>query len=224
MLAKTDISAAELQEVAERIKSLRKQATEHAVEIGRELLRIKATLPHGVFVKWVEKQCEFKIRTAQDLMKLAREVDSNAQLVALMVPSTLRVYLAKSTPPAVRQMVLTRLENGERVSRNHLTAAKLEARSRRAPNSDRAMKSPPRHAIAVPDLLTAGDTRDGSEIYRARKVAGLIFQRLHRDDYELIMDGMNWGIWNRVLVWLRAARTSVPEPLEPAVVPRVANS
>lgn len=95
MLSKSEISSTELQNVAERIKLLRQKATEHAVEIGRELLRVKASLPHGVFVNWVERSCEFKIRTAQDLMKLARAAGTNAQLVALMVPSTLRVYLSK---------------------------------------------------------------------------------------------------------------------------------
>src|SRR5690348_10102428 len=112
---KTELSAVELEEAAQRIRS--RAATEHAVEIGRELLRIKESLPRGAFVKWVEKACEFKIRTAQDLMKLAREADSNAKLVALMVPSTLRVYLAKTTPTVVRTSILKRLENGEYVSR-----------------------------------------------------------------------------------------------------------
>ena len=116
MLVTTGLSAAELEEAAQRIKSLRRAATEHAVEIGRELLRIKESLPRGAFVKWVEKACEFKIRTAQDLMKLAREADTNTKLVALMVPSTLRVYLSKTTPPAVRTSILKRLESGGRLS------------------------------------------------------------------------------------------------------------
>lgn len=139
MYLNAELSAKELQEAALRIKALRRAATEHAVEIGQELLRVKEKLPHGVFVKWVEKVCEFKIRTAQDLMKLAREVESDAKLVALMVPSTLRVYLSKTTPPAVRNTILKRLESGERVSRSELysqisdTKPKAEAGADRRP-------------------------------------------------------------------------------------------
>src|SRR5215475_9751207 len=115
MSSKPEICPAQLLEVAARIKALRKKATEHAIEIGRELLRVKAALPHGVFVKWVERECEFKIRMAQDFMKVAREAASNPELAAVMVPSTLRVYLSNSTPPGVRHLIKARIENGERV-------------------------------------------------------------------------------------------------------------
>jgi hypothetical protein len=37
---------------------------------------------------------------------------------------------------------------------------------------------------------------------RSRIVAELLIRRLGRKDYELIMEGMNWEIWNRILVWM----------------------
>jgi hypothetical protein len=154
MLVTTGLSAAELEEAAQRIKSLRRAATEHAVEIGRELLRIKESLPRGAFVKWVEKACEFKIRTAQDLMKLAREADTNTKLVALMVPSTLRVYLSKTTPPAVRTSILKRLESGEYVSRNELYSEALNAKVKSPPKTGSEMADD--ELFAGPDLLRAG--------------------------------------------------------------------
>ena len=202
MLSKTEMSAIELRAVAERIKSLRQQATEHAVEIGRELLRVKASLPHGAFIKWVEQACEFKIRTAQDLMKLAREADSNAQLVALMMPSTLRVYLSKTTPAAVRNSILGRLSNGERISRNELHSAVLAARSKKGLDKSRGELP----LLAGPDLLTAGESPAECEGDRARRVAELLIRRLSKEDYDFVMEGMSWGVWNRVFVWLRAAR------------------
>lgn len=206
MLSKAKLTAADLHETAERIRSLRTKATEHAVEIGRELARVKASLPHGAFVKWVEKECQFKIRTAQDLMKLAREVDSNAQLVALMVPSTLRVFLSKSTPPAVRQMVMTRLEKGERISRSDLHAVIAGARTSKAVESRPPQKLPVIRESSTPDLLTPGEARTDMEIDKARKIAALLMRRLSHDDYAFIMGEMSWGVWNRVLVWLRAAQ------------------
>lgn len=206
MLSKAEISAADLHETAERIRSLRVKATEHAVEIGRELARVKASLPHGAFVKWVEKECQFKIRTAQDLMKLAREANSNAQLVALMVPSTLRVLLSKGTPPAVRQVVMTRLEKGERVSRSDLHAVIADARTSRAAENALPQKVSLVRESAIPDLLTPGEARADLEIDKARRIADLLMRRLNADDYAYIMGDLNWGVWNRVLVWLRAAQ------------------
>ncbi len=204
MLVKMELSAAELEEAAQRIKSLRHAATEHAIEIGRELLRVKESLPRGAFVKWVEKACEFKIRTAQDLMKLAREADSNAKLVALMVPSTLRVYLSKTTPPAVRTSVLKRLENGEYVSRSELYSETLDAKAKAPPMSGRDMADGA--VLGSADLLKSGASPADTKSDRSRVVAELLIRRLSREDYELIMEGMNWEVWNRILVWMWAAR------------------
>jgi hypothetical protein len=49
---------------------------------------------------------------------------------------------------------------------------------------------------------------------RSRIVAELLIRRLGRKDYELIMEGMNWEIWNRILVWMWAARVVDGERLE----------
>jgi hypothetical protein len=46
---------------------------------------------------------------------------------------------------------------------------------------------------------------------RSRKIAELLIKRLSPTDYEYLMDGINWGIWNRVLIWLRATRKAMPE-------------
>lgn len=218
-ISATQISATELQDVAQKIKALRRAATEHAVEIGRELLGVKEKLPHGVFVKWVEKACEFKIRTAQDLMKLAREADSdtNTKLVALMVPSTLRVYLSKTIPPVVRNSILKRLENGERVSRSELYSQASDTRTKaRAAAGDR-----PEQEGFSSSFFTGrerhGATEDGrsnSGGDQARMVAELILRRLNSEDYKLIMECINWEIWNKAFVWMRSAHIVDSEHVE----------
>jgi len=216
MSSQTEISAAELNAVAERIRALRQMATEHAVEIGRELLRVKASLPHGVFLKWVETACEFKIRTAQDLMKLAREAESNTKLVALMVPSTLRLLLSKSTPPAVRSKILTRVEDGERISRNQVQSEIAASRSCNEKQS--AQKAVEYSRSPAPPFLDVANTRTALEEDRSRIVAELLIHRLSKTDYDFVMDGMTWGVWNRVFVWMRAA-AAMAEKAETAQAP-----
>ncbi len=210
-ISTTQISATELQDVAQKIKALRRAATEHAVEIGRELLGVKEKLPHGVFVKWVEKACEFKIRTAQDLMKLAREADSdtNTKLVALMVPSTLRVYLSKTVSPVVRSTILKRLENGERVSRSELYSQASDTRAKAKVNAD---DRPAQDGFSssfftcreLPGGTEEGRSNSGGD--QARMVAELILRRLNPEDYRLIMERINWEVWNKAFVWIRSAR------------------
>ncbi|MGY6250999.1 DUF3102 domain-containing protein [Bosea thiooxidans] len=212
----TKISAAELQESAQKIKALRHAATEHAIEIGRELLRIKEKLPHGVFVKWVERACEFKIRTAQDLMKLARETEIDAKLVALMVPSTLRVYLSKKTPSAVRDTILKRLENGERVSRSDLYSRVSETRTKaKAETTEHPLQEGFSSTFFTSGLHgNGGERRGNAGGDRARMVAELLLRHLSPKDYELIMEEINWEVWNRVFVWMRAARIVDSERVE----------
>jgi hypothetical protein len=199
----TELSAEELANAARRIKMLRMAATEHAVEIGRELLRVKKCMPHGSFVKWVEKGCEFKIRTAQDLMKLAREAQAQTPVAALMVPSTLRVFLSKTTSPAVRTRILERLDNGEQVSRSQLHHEVVDEELRLGAMTD--VEGARKVARAVPDRYRPSGSPAEPDSDRARLVATLMLSRLSQRDYELIMDGMNWEVWNRVLVWMKAA-------------------
>ncbi len=200
MTSSLTISAVELRESAARIRALRQKATEHAIDIGRELLRIKAGLPHGAFVRWVERECDFKIRTAQDLMKLARERQSNAEQAALLVPSTLRLFVSKTTPEPVRELVREKLKRGEQVSRNALSVAIFEAKGQETKKHNNAEASA---ASALASPHAGMDT----ENERAKKIAQLLMQRLSEQDYEIIMSDISWGIWNRVLAWLRVAGT-----------------
>jgi hypothetical protein len=151
-------------------------------------------------------------------MKLARAADTNAQLVALMVPSTLRVYLSKSTPADVKSRILRRFEKGERVSRSHLHSAVAAERSKAAIVSVSARNRTDLADLArlpAPDLLAAGEVSTDLHGDRSRQVAELLLSRLSREDYDNIMRGMTWGVWNRVFVWLRAPRRPL-HPAEPA--------
>jgi hypothetical protein len=126
-----------------------------------------------------------------------------------MVPSTLRVYLAKTTSPMVRNTILRRLESGGRISRNELYSEVLHERSKAKamPRHERGGADSSCFPFSEPDLVRTGERRGGQESDRSRLVAELILRRLSRKDYDAIMTEMSWEIWNRVLVWLRAART-----------------
>jgi hypothetical protein len=53
----------------------------HARRAGDLLLDVKDKLPHGAFMEWVERHCEFAHRTATMYMRVAREWDRIATMV-----------------------------------------------------------------------------------------------------------------------------------------------
>jgi hypothetical protein len=127
-----------------------------------------------------------------------------------MLPSTLRVYLAKTTPPEARHVILNRLKDGEQVSRKELRSIVSAAKLREAVRREPAKAADSRRSV-VPDLLGAGAPAGDVDGDRSRKVAQLLMRRLSEEDYEIIMEGMSWAVWNRVYVWLRAARRAAPD-------------
>jgi hypothetical protein len=69
-------------------------AVEWAVKCGQLLAAKKAELKHGEFMPWVEKHCDFSIRTASDYMRGAAKYAENGSTLPF---SSLRQLLA---PPA----------------------------------------------------------------------------------------------------------------------------
>lgn len=134
---------------------VRRSTLAAAVEIGGELLAVRAEAPHGRWLAWLEKNVDYSERTAQNLIALYEEYGKggNPQALAdlsytkavalLALPAEQRDELIESGAAAdmstrmlqdeVRRL---RQENAERqVSMAHLTAeaeaAKLDARRAR---------------------------------------------------------------------------------------------
>lgn len=60
-------------------------AVAYAVMAGMELASAKAQIPHGSFLPWIEKHCEFNERTAQNYMRLAEKMVASGSF-RLVVP------------------------------------------------------------------------------------------------------------------------------------------
>jgi DNA-directed RNA polymerase specialized sigma24 family protein len=66
-------SARKVNRLHKERKGLKQQRRELAEEIGKELIEVKAALPHGEFGTWIENNCLFTERTAQSYMKFVKE-------------------------------------------------------------------------------------------------------------------------------------------------------
>ena len=74
------------QDAATRIRSKLDKAKATFLEIGRDLLSIKAMLAHGEFSKWIEAEFDMTIRTAQNMMNAAELADKHKTLSVLSPP------------------------------------------------------------------------------------------------------------------------------------------
>jgi N6-adenosine-specific RNA methylase IME4 len=69
-----------------------RQARGHAIACGRLLREVKAAVGHGGFTAWVDKHCEFSVRSARDYMRAADHL-SNRQRAADFPETSLRAVL-----------------------------------------------------------------------------------------------------------------------------------
>lgn len=106
------ISAAEVKEVEATARRIRNRLRAHTIETGRELLKVKGTLGHGKFGKWLDFHFGWKERTAQNYMNAASAFGSTPQVIDVLPPSTVYKLAAKSTPATLRQSVIDDINRG----------------------------------------------------------------------------------------------------------------
>jgi hypothetical protein len=108
--------AGQLRERAARIRTNIQKTTGVFIEIGHDLLDAKNRLDHGRLIDWIEAECGFSIRTAQNYMRAAELADKRGATVALLPPRAIYRLAAKATPPEVIEAVISRAKAGETVS------------------------------------------------------------------------------------------------------------
>lgn len=80
-----------LRESRTRIHTEKKNTAEAYIAIGRQLRLVKKIVGHGRFRAWVESECGFCLRTAQNYMTVARLADKNAPVALLPLNSAYRM-------------------------------------------------------------------------------------------------------------------------------------
>lgn len=105
------------------------QAAMNMIEIGRRLLEVKEQVPHGEFGKWCESEVSFSQRTAQNFMRVAKEMantqtsaylESSKAFELLALPDVQREEFIKENPvedmtvKELREAIKARKEAEER--------------------------------------------------------------------------------------------------------------
>jgi hypothetical protein len=117
------VTAATLRAEASRIRKMVNITTEAIIGIGAALISIKQSLEHGQFGDWVEAECGFGLRTAENYIKASQFAEGKTKCVSHLHPATVYRLAANSAPPPIVQAVLDRASNGEIVADAEVVAA-----------------------------------------------------------------------------------------------------
>lgn len=82
------------------ILMLKQQTAQNIIEIGKRLITVKESLPHGEWGKWLKEKVDFTDRTAQRFMKVANEI-SNATALSDLPKS--KVFALLDLPQEERE-------------------------------------------------------------------------------------------------------------------------
>jgi hypothetical protein len=141
-----------LRKKATRIRQGIKSTVEAICDIGVQLYGAKLKLAHGQFVQWVQLECGFSPRSAQNYMRASEFAADKYATVALLPPATVYRLSAETTPAEVVAEVLARAANGERVSDAEVVRSIRATKQRPASRETKrngARVGPPRQALSA---------------------------------------------------------------------------
>lgn len=120
-------------DAATAINTSAKRIQGYYMAIGQKLAEVKEALDHGQFCAWVKAEFPWMtVRTAQRYMSAWTAFGDKSDTVSYLPPATVFDLAAPSTPLAVREQVVERLEAGERVGPAAVKGMIAEAKSRAA--------------------------------------------------------------------------------------------
>lgn len=103
-----------LRAAAERVRAKDQQARSNLIDIGSDLIKVKAKLDHGQFGAWLKAEFQWDERTAQRYMEVAEKFGDKSDIVSLLPVAATQKLAARSTPAEVRGAVVARVRAGEK--------------------------------------------------------------------------------------------------------------
>ena len=133
--------ANKLRATAKRIRDKVKKSFASIVEIGRELQKVKESLPHGQFGPWLKAEFGWGERNARNFMAVAGCFhDKTATIADLSLDPTAAYLLASpSTPEEIRTQAIQKAEAGEHVGPTLVRKMLQEAREQSSESPQRLM-------------------------------------------------------------------------------------
>ena len=93
-----------------RINIQLRRTAEDIVEIGKDLIAVKESLPHGCFLPWIEAEFGMSQWAARNFMKFATTYGDNSGIIHDLSPTALYALAAPKTPIEVQEEIERRIE------------------------------------------------------------------------------------------------------------------
>lgn len=97
---------ASIREHAIAIKLANKRMAAATIDAGQHLMAVKASLPHGHWLMWLESECGLSDDAAERMMAVARRFGGNSATLRNLSPSVLALLAPKSVPDAAVDAVV----------------------------------------------------------------------------------------------------------------------
>ena len=126
-----EVKRNDVRKAAERIKVRMERTVQDIIEIGIDLNKVKASLGHGHFLRWIEAEFGMTDRTARRFMDVASSYGGKMDIVSDLPATALYELAAPSTPQEVRDQVEELVLDGEKVTVADIKAMKEQFASER---------------------------------------------------------------------------------------------
>lgn len=170
-------SAGVVRDAASRIKVRMSRTAQDIIEIGRDLIEVKAALGHGKFLGWIEAEFGMTDQSARRFMQVADRF-GKSNMVLDLPPTALYELAAPSTTEPVRQEALARAEAGEKITADDIK--RLKAQIAEKDGKLREIKGQKESVSAYNDKLIAEIREKSAEARRLADQVGDLQEELKR--------------------------------------------
>lgn len=196
---------ASLREETEKIKSLMKRTAEDIIEIGGRLEKIKKTLGHGNYKRWIKDQLSLDYTTANNFTKVFKTFSGRKEEVARIGLNVSVLYLmsSRNTPEGFCDEVFQRAEAGYPLSLSEAKQLKKEYLERskfQTNNSDpQSNSSTNKNGITTIDVSVSPDNNDTFSETRSSLVSPPKIQTKQQQIVGVVRQQKVWELGSHLL-------------------------
>jgi hypothetical protein len=88
-------------DTAQKLRNWQRRTVADIIDIGTDLLKVKAAFGHGNFTQWLDAEFRNDKRTAQRFMQVAARLGDKSDTVSFLPPATVYRLASKSMPDDV---------------------------------------------------------------------------------------------------------------------------
>ena len=192
---------AALRSQADKIRRLSRSSMATIIELGRELVDAKKRLPHGQFERWVEAECGFTRRTANNYMTAASFADDKPETVSDLSPSLVYQLASKSTPVEIVDEILDRARKGEVIDQREVECRLREASRQQRAEAKKEKKRKSREISAKTRKRRAAEEEKHKAVRREREqrhqeAAKAILDKFGIDGVRFLIKELGEAHWN----------------------------